>query len=342
LDEVVRFGVGPRARRAAEDFAEEMASHATPARALFKVELGGWVALVSPTFERSHPVEVVGGVFWRRSSDRIEVALVEREECGGWSLPRARRAAGEAPLVAASRMFLDEAGTEPVIGRRLPSTVQRLEGRRGLASHWAARSRTGGPPGAHVHHTVAWFSPAAARTRLAHPDDVRVLAALGAAPPDACVLLVRHASAGDPDAWSGADPERPLDAAGREQAEALRAVLPVFGVTDVASVGRVRCVDTLAPLAADLGVPVNVEPALDEHVYPAAPERAVDLVREMAGSGRTWAACSQGAVIPPLVASLAHSDGLPLPSVKAKKGSVWALFFRSSRVVAADYYPSVM
>jgi len=285
--------------------------------------------------------EVVGGVLWRRGSDGIEVALVEGEGYDGWSLPRGHVAAGDAPLVAARRTFLDEAGTESVIGRRLPSTVESLGPRRGLAVHWAARSRGGRSTGDPVRNDVAWLSPAEARSRLGRPDDARVLAALGEAPPDACVLLVRHASAGDPDSWTGADGGRPLDAAGREQAETLRAVLPVFDVTDVASVGRVRCVETLAPLAADLGVPVNEEPALDEQVYPAAPGRAVDLVRAMAGCGRTWAACSQGAVIPPLVASLAQSDGLPLPSVKAKKGSVWALFFRSGRVVAADYYPSV-
>jgi hypothetical protein len=46
-------------------------------------------------------------------------------------------------------------------------------------------------------------------------------------------------------------------------------------------------------------------------------------------------------VIPDLVARLAAADGLAVGGVRAKKGSVWMLFFRHGRLFAADHYPSL-
>lgn len=51
---------------------------------------------------------------------------------------------------------------------------------------------------------------------------------------------------------------------------------------------------------------------------------------------------SQGGDILDAVATLGAQDGLPLPPVKAKKGSVWAPFFASGRLTAADYYRRVV
>ncbi len=101
-----------------------------------------------------------------------------------------------------------------------------------------------------------------------------------------------------------------------------------------------RCLDTLAPLAGDLGLGVEPQQALEEHHYADKPIAGVRRVRDLARGG-TAVVCSQGTVIPDLVATLAGQDGLALPEIRAKKGSVWALFFRAGELTAADYYPSV-
>jgi 8-oxo-dGTP diphosphatase len=93
------------------------------------------------------------------------------------------------------------------------------------------------------------------------------------------VLLVRHASAGDPDQWTGDDRLRPLDAKGRRQTEALRRILPVFGPSRLLSVHNVRCVDTVTALAADLGLDGEPAHALSEQEYAAHPGRGRDLIR---------------------------------------------------------------
>ncbi len=51
--------------------------------------------------------------------------------------------------------------------------------------------------------------------------------------------------------------------------------------------------------------------------------------------------CSQGKVIPGLVAGLATASGLAPPKPPARKGSFWALSLVDGRLVAADYYRDV-
>jgi 8-oxo-dGTP diphosphatase len=66
------------------------------------------------------------------------------------------------------------------------------------------------------------------------------------------VILLRHASAGDRDAWTGDDLLRPLDERGRAQAVALRDELRARGVRRVVSSPYVRCTQTVAPLELEI------------------------------------------------------------------------------------------
>jgi phosphohistidine phosphatase SixA len=66
------------------------------------------------------------------------------------------------------------------------------------------------------------------------------------------VILLRHASAGNRDAWDGDDLLRPLDKRGRRQAKALRDELRARGVKRVVSSPYVRCLQTVAPLGLEI------------------------------------------------------------------------------------------
>jgi 8-oxo-dGTP diphosphatase len=190
----------------------------------------------------------------------------------------------------------------------------------------------------------AWLRLGDARGRLSYEGDVELLDALEAlaVPVSSAVLVVRHGSAGDPELWEGDDHLRPLDRKGRRQAEALRRALPAFAPTRLLSVACARCLQTLAPLAADLGVELGLEPSVSETEYARAPEVGLRRIIELASAGGTTAVCSQGTVIPHLIATISGTCGPDMSQLGAKKGSVWALSFTAGNFVAADYYPTLV
>lgn len=78
------------------------------------------------------------------------------------------------------------------------------------------------------------------------------------------LLLLRHADAGDRAAWTGDDLARPLSATGRQQSEQLAGMLADRGLARILSSPAKRCVDTVAPLAMQLGLPVEEDVTLTE------------------------------------------------------------------------------
>ncbi|QYG91866.1 histidine phosphatase family protein [Iamia sp. SCSIO 61187] len=135
--------------------------------------------------------------------------------------------------------------------------------------------------------------------------------------------VVRHACAGHKEEWHGDDDARPLDPAGRQQAAALAdALAPDTPRRLVASPTR-RCVDTLAPLGARLGVIVELDPTLREATGSALVARLADAA---------WAGaviCTHGEVMGPALVAL-RADGLDVrPDVDDDalllKGGAWRL-----------------
>jgi phosphohistidine phosphatase SixA len=85
-------------------------------------------------------------------------------------------------------------------------------------------------------------------------------------------VLVRHASAGDKAFWSGDDRLRPLDKRGRDQATGLVELLQPFGICRVVTSPYARCVQTVEPLAAALGLPLEHDERLGEGMGSAGVE----------------------------------------------------------------------
>jgi 8-oxo-dGTP diphosphatase len=149
------------------------------------------------------------------------------------------------------------------------------------------------------------------------------------------VYLVRHAKAGSRRDWEGPDAERPLSRKGRRQAEGLVHLLADRPVRRVLSSPYVRCVQTVEPLADKLGLPVEETAALAEG---AAPADTVELFRDLAAT--TAVLCTHGDLIPPVLETLAATEGLPLPpDYPFAKGSTWELDALNGRWLAARYLP---
>lgn len=157
------------------------------------------------------------------------------------------------------------------------------------------------------------------------------------------VYVVRHAKAGDRSKWKGPDQLRPLSGAGRRQAQALadlladRAGKAGSGIRRIVSSPYVRCIQTVEPLAARLGLEMETDDALAEG---APADDVVDLVRKLAPEHPVL--CTHGDVIPRLLDALARRDGLRLPKRRpSAKGSTWVLDQDGDgRFVSAIYLPA--
>lgn len=109
-------------------------------------------------------------------------------------------------------------------------------------------------------------------------------------------ILVRHASAGSREEWSGSDRLRPLDDRGRRQAEGLVAALAGYPVERILSSPSVRCTETVLPLAGERGLDVEERLELGER---AGRESALELVDGVEGPGLV--VCTHGDVVDELL-----------------------------------------
>jgi len=285
--------------------------------------------------ERQRAVRAAGGVVWRSRGDAVEVVLVHRPRYDDWSLPKGKLSKREHPLLGAVREVFEETSVHAVPQVRLPST-RYLTGEPGVekvVDYWSMRfaRQEGFTPGEEVAD-ARWFPVAEAAKTLTYGHDRGVLGAFADLPPvTGLVLLVRHASAGERGQWLGPDEERPLDADGRADLGALTALLTVFRPTRVISASPVRCVQTVAPLATALGLPLEVDEGFNEGADPA---EAAKSLRTLADDGAVAVVCSQRELIPPLMAAVTGTSDSG--RYATPKGTGWVLPFNRTGLINAD------
>lgn len=134
-------------------------------------------------------------------------------------------------------------------------------------------------------------------------------------------VMVRHAHAGDKKLWTGNDRDRPLSPAGYDQAEHLADVLSGLTVRTLWSSPTVRCRQTLAPLAAALGMPVEDHPLL-------APDTSIVALHQFVSDTDFDGVllCTHGEVFDALTERV-RAHGLPEapPPGRTAKGSAWVI-----------------
>jgi 8-oxo-(d)GTP phosphatase len=290
-------------------------------------------------------VAAAGGVLWRTRPDgTTETVLVHRPKYGDWSLPKGKLDAGEHLLPAAVREVTEETGEGVVLGRRslrvrytVPDGPKRVD-------YWLMAAGGGSFAANREIDELRWVPLAEAAAVVTYDHDRAVLtdALRDDVPRAPTLLLVRHASAGSRSDWDGDDDLRPLDDKGSRQARRLAEVLPHFRPTEILSVPRTRCTQTVEPLAEKLGLEVQPLPVLGEQEFAGDPRpgmTAVELLLEPRTEPGVTVVCSQGGAIPSVLMALGvrweGMAGRLYPP--CAKGSVWALGGRPG-ALAADYY----
>jgi 8-oxo-dGTP pyrophosphatase MutT (NUDIX family)/phosphohistidine phosphatase SixA len=285
-------------------------------------------------------VRAAGAVLWRLAGAGIEICVVHRPAYDDWSLPKGKLNRDEHPLVAAVREVREETGVRAHPQLRLQDVTYPLPtGVPKTVEFWVMRA--GGDPVAAVADPtevddVRWLPPEAAADTLTYPTDVRLVEHVAALPPiTAITTLVRHADAGERKKWSGNDALRPIDPIGHQQAAGLAVVLALFEPERLFAAPPLRCRQTLQPLAEALGLPIVTDPAFAEPSEAedafAKAKVAATRVAELRDGG-TAAICSQGKLIPPLLAMLEGT--VETAPYKTPKGGGWVLSWAGERLAA--------
>ena len=286
-------------------------------------------------------VLAAGAVLWRPCGDSPEVAVIHRPRYDDWSLPKGKVDPGETEPVTAVREVYEETGYRSHLGRRLLPVSYPVEQGIKKVRYWAARSVNGDfAPNSEVDE-MKWLPVDAAIKQLGYPHDRKVLRRFAKLPVDTrTLLIVRHGTAGSKSRFKGDDQKRPLDKRGRAQAESLVGQLLAFGADTLHAADRTRCHQTIEPLAEELGVQINNEPLLTEEAYADDRKAARRRILEIAAAEGTPVICTQGKVIPDLIAWWCEHDGVRPDKSRNRKGSTWVMSSWQGRLVAADHIGS--
>ena len=292
---------------------------------------------------KKSPTRAAGAVLWRPDADTgaPEVAVIHRPRYDDWSLPKGKVDPGETEPVTAVREIEEETGFRSHLGRRLSTVTYPVDSGAKLVRYWAARCVSGEFAANDEVDELKWLPPERAMSELVYPHDRKVLRRFLKQPADTkTVLIVRHATAGSKSRYRGDDRKRPLDKRGRAQAESLVGQLLAFGADELFAADRVRCQQTLNPLAEELGVEIHNEPELTEEAYADDRKAARRRIVEIAEHSSTPVICSQGKVIPDFIEWWCDSEGVRPDKSRNRKASTWVMSLSGGRLVAADHLSS--
>jgi 8-oxo-dGTP pyrophosphatase MutT (NUDIX family)/phosphohistidine phosphatase SixA len=284
-------------------------------------------------------VRAAGCVVWRPGLAGPEIALIHRPRYDDWSFPKGKLDPGETYLVAAVREVFEETGFHVLLGRRLPTQVYDVSfggpHRMKRVKYWAAQAAADidFEPNGEVDR-LDWLPVPRAMARLTRQTDRDLLSAFAGLPVDTVpIVVLRHATALNRKNWSGADADRPLTRTGQAEAEDLVPMLAAYGDSTLVTSPWTRCVETLAPAAADSGTELLPEPALAED---ADPEASRSWLRHVLKAQRSVIACTHRPVVPELLGESPLGQVIRAGRRALEPGEAWVLHTRDESVVSID------
>lgn len=279
-----------------------------------------------------------GGVVHRTTDAGPEVLLIHRERYDDWSLPKGKLEKNEDFLDCALREAHEETGYRVNSPRMIGTTgYVTPAGKPKVVRWWLLEAGEGRfKPNSEVDH-IEWLAPDVAAKRATYEGDVQVIergAELLERKRSGRIYLVRHAWAGNKTEWAKRDWQRPLDRNGMRQARRLALDLEIHPITRVITSHYKRCVDTVRPLAAMLGITLERDKRLGAQSDAAT---AIAAFREL--NGESAVVSSHGEVIGDVITTL-DAQGIPLDGPREwRKGSMWVLTTRKGKIKSGTYLP---
>lgn len=268
----------------------------------------------------SQAVYAAGALCWRVVDERIVVLVVHRTKYGDVTIPKGKVDPGETLPQTAVREIHEETGLKVGLGLPLGvSTYPLTSGREKIVHYWAAEVS----PRAIEQSTfvpnneiaaVEWVSIKKARGYLTYERDVEILDAFDGFVRQGItstfsLIALRHGKAHPRGSWDGPDASRPLTDRGVKQAAGNVPTLVAWRPKRIVTSDAVRCIATVAPLAAATGI----QPVRTHDISQDAYEEGLADVRGVVGkrvrSGKNAVLCSHGPVLPDILREIALATG---------------------------------
>jgi 8-oxo-dGTP diphosphatase len=267
-------------------------------------------------------VLAAGAVCWRIVGGKVRILLVHRTQHRDISLPKGKVDPGELLPQTAVREIAEETGLSVGLGAPLGEVRYKIpSGRNKIVYYWSAEVD------AHALETarfrpndeiasLEWVSLSKARNRLTYPHDVDIVNAFaerwkaGRARTFA-IIVVRHGKAVPADAWDGADATRPLLLRGTSQATGIAPSIAAYLPEKILTSNAVRCVATVAPLAALTALKPKEVEGLSQDAFESDQATIAEILAKRMKSRKTVVLCSHGPVIPEIVRELAALTKTP-------------------------------
>ncbi|HET8779113.1 MAG TPA: NUDIX hydrolase [Agromyces sp.] len=270
-------------------------------------------------------VYAAGAVCWRFIDGKLHVLLIHRTVYGDVTIPKGKVDPGESLPRTAVREIAEETGLEVALG--VPLGVSRYpmpSGREKIVHYWAAEvsekavQRSTFKPNAEVA-ALEWVTIKRARGYLSYEPDREILDNFAKLVQQEvtstfALLLVRHGKAIGRGAWKGPDASRPLAERGVAQAANLVDTLTAWAPRRIVTSPAVRCVTTVAPLAAATGIEIKREAGISQDAWESGKAEVRRVVGKRVRSGKSAVICGHGPVFPEIIREIALATATPLGS----------------------------
>jgi 8-oxo-(d)GTP phosphatase len=270
-------------------------------------------------------VYAAGAVCWRFIDGKLHVLVIHRTVYGDVTIPKGKVDPGESLPRTAVREIAEETGLEVALG--VPLGVSRYSmpsGREKIVHYWAAEvseravQRSTFKPNAEVA-ALEWLTIKRARGYLSYEPDREILDNFAKLVQQEvtstfALLLVRHGKATGRGGWKGADAARPLTERGVAQAANLVDTLTAWAPKRIVSSPAVRCVTTVAPLAAATGIEIKRDAGISQEAWESGKAEVRRVVGKRVRSGKSAVICGHGPVFPDIIREIALATATPLGS----------------------------
>ena len=265
-------------------------------------------------------VYAAGALCWRIVDDKLVMLVVHRTKYGDVTIPKGKVDPGETLPQTAVREILEETGLSVTLGVPLGvSSYPLTSGREKIVHYWAAEvtdqaiAQSTFVPNSEIA-AIEWVTLKKARGYLTYERDVEILDAFEALVKQGitstfALIALRHGKAEPRGGWQGPDASRPLTDRGVKQAAGDVPTLRAWRPKRIITSDAVRCVATVAPLAAATGVKPRREPGISQDAYEEGRGDVRSVVGKRVRSRKTAVLCSHGPVLPEILREIALATG---------------------------------